>query len=506
MVSDLDAIPRTPQTVPVVLSQLDDAVVIDPEFAHLGSNPVIRVRAAHSFDELEAAEPGDVVVLDPSLHHDVATYRFDLAVGRTTPGVAAVLGGRPSATGQRTASRYGIALGSLVAEHDVTTLAVLLRDLTRGGQQAEVAALERICRAADDCTTTDDIDAMLDAVARVLGRRVNLVRAPVTEHDLSIRVQGVVRWYLTTERPAASALFTTAMSYVARHVESLLQADYEARELPEATRSELVNEILLTDAGTSADTVGRLRQSGFPIDGSHCAICIDCHHPLPVGDHASAAAINTFRAQQRIADLVLDAVRRAGGTWTRAGTAASIVLVSSRTTSHGELVSRDVGRAAEQAIAAASPVLDELQIHVGIGTPHLGVGGLRTSVNEATTAVRSARDRGRANEAQHFDRLGFSRALLQWAEIDGVRPIIDEILGPLLEPTERGREALHTLYAYLQAGQNVSATADALHLHRNTVRYRIERIKEMLSVDLDDPDERLLVELGCRLVASEHEA
>jgi purine catabolism regulator len=68
-------------------------------------------------------------------------------------------------------------------------------------------------------------------------------------------------------------------------------------------------------------------------------------------------------------------------------------------------------------------------------------------------------------------------------------------LGPLLE--ERGRELLHTLEAYLDAGGNGVLTAEKLHIHRSTLNYRLARIEQMLRRDLQDATVRtnLLVAL-----------
>ncbi|MEM9132453.1 MAG: helix-turn-helix domain-containing protein [Actinomycetota bacterium] len=491
-------------TTAVPLSALADAVALDPDSARFAANPVTRVQAASDLASIEAAEAGDLVVLDPSLHRAVSGYRFDLAVGRAGDGVAAIVGGSPGATGRRVLANAGIALATLAPGHDVASLAVLLRDLSRGSQQAELAALERLVDATADCAGAADIDELLGHVERTLGRPTHLSRTPHDDRDRPIRVQGVIRWYLVVEGAAGSALLDSVLSHVARHIETVLQADFDARELPEATRSELINEILLSDVGTWADAAGRLRRAGFPLDGSHCAIRVDCQDPTASSATTSEAAVSTYRAQQRIAELLLEGARRVDGVWTRAGTATSVVLLSSRTTSHGELISRDVAEAATRAVDQARPALGSLELHVGVGTPHPGLPGLRTSVNEATTAVRSARDHRRPNQPQFFDRLGFGRALLQWAEIDGIRSVVDELLAPLLDQSpQRAAESLETLRTYLASGRNVSSTAATLHLHRNTIRYRIERITDRLAVDLDDPDERLLLELACRLVAAE---
>jgi len=55
-----------------------------------------------------------------------------------------------------------------------------------------------------------------------------------------------------------------------------------------------------------------------------------------------------------------------------------------------------------------------------------------------------------------------------------------------------------TLRAYLDGFGDVSAVAKDLHVHPNTVRYRVRRIEKVLSTSLDDPDVRLVLALGLR--------
>jgi len=63
-----------------------------------------------------------------------------------------------------------------------------------------------------------------------------------------------------------------------------------------------------------------------------------------------------------------------------------------------------------------------------------------------------------------------------------------------LEPADRD-ETIRTLDAYFAAMGTMSEAARLLHVHPNTLRYRLAKIADMLDVDLDDRETRLLLEL-----------
>ena len=58
---------------------------------------------------------------------------------------------------------------------------------------------------------------------------------------------------------------------------------------------------------------------------------------------------------------------------------------------------------------------------------------------------------------------------------------------------------VETLDCYFACNCNVSETAKALFIHRNTLIYRIAKIKSILGRDLKDSEERLLLQLGLRV-------
>lgn len=65
-----------------------------------------------------------------------------------------------------------------------------------------------------------------------------------------------------------------------------------------------------------------------------------------------------------------------------------------------------------------------------------------------------------------------------------------------------GSELTHSLRVYLDHFGDVRAAADALHVHPNTLRYRIRRVHELTGIDLDDPATRLVVALTLRVPRS----
>ena len=88
-------------------------------------------------------------------------------------------------------------------------------------------------------------------------------------------------------------------------------------------------------------------------------------------------------------------------------------------------------------------------------------------------------------------------ALMRLVEIlEGqFEPLPDPLraLAPL-EPADR-EEALRTLDAYFTHPGNVSQAAREVHVHPNTFRYRLAKVADLLGVDLDDRDARLLLEI-----------
>jgi purine catabolism regulator len=74
----------------------------------------------------------------------------------------------------------------------------------------------------------------------------------------------------------------------------------------------------------------------------------------------------------------------------------------------------------------------------------------------------------------------------------------EEVLGNLLA-TENPQEFINTLEAFFAHNGNLSQTAEALYIHRNTLVYRLERIAAITNIDLDKPENRLAIQLALHI-------
>jgi len=90
-------------------------------------------------------------------------------------------------------------------------------------------------------------------------------------------------------------------------------------------------------------------------------------------------------------------------------------------------------------------------------------------------------------------------ALLLHGDPPLVGEIAEDVLAPLAVESPVSRERLtETLSAWLRHDRNATAAANALHVHAQTVRYRLTRLRELFGDDLDDPDLRFTLELVLR--------
>jgi DNA-binding PucR family transcriptional regulator len=113
------------------------------------------------------------------------------------------------------------------------------------------------------------------------------------------------------------------------------------------------------------------------------------------------------------------------------------------------------------------------------------------------------RDAGVRSSVLFYEQLGSYRLLAEVSDLGSVDRFIDEWLGPLIAYDQRhGADFVRTLTSYLECRGSYDATAAALFVHRNTLKYRLRRIKEVSDRDLKDGDTLFNLQLATRAWAT----
>ena len=136
-------------------------------------------------------------------------------------------------------------------------------------------------------------------------------------------------------------------------------------------------------------------------------------------------------------------------------------------------------------------------VRAGIGGYHPGLHGISRSYLEAQQAFETGRKLRPDSVVHGHDEVIPQLVLTQNPRL--AERFVAHSLGRLQDPKLRNREQLmETLEAYLAKG-SVKDAATALGLHRHTVLYRLEKLKELLGGDLDVPATRLRLQLALDL-------
>lgn len=151
------------------------------------------------------------------------------------------------------------------------------------------------------------------------------------------------------------------------------------------------------------------------------------------------------------------------------------------------VVMQDDGSSAGTQAKALSDHLLEAGIHavIGIGGAYTKPNGLRWSYFEARDAAAHGLP---VNEPE---RLSLTSLLLASEDVP-LADMASESLTPLRKfDAAHGSELVATLESYLNHNGSVAAVAEALTLHRNTVRYRLAQITELTGYDPSQTQDRV---------------
>ena len=251
-----------------------------------------------------------------------------------------------------------------------------------------------------------------------------------------------------------------------------------ARDARDEVEEELLDVLTAGRPGSHQAARERAKRKGFDVDAPYLVIAAEPAEP----DRAPKIRLAWERLLATMRSSAL--VRERGDT-----TLAVVSLAGRRALEPRSLVEQ-LHRAARA--AAAAPVA------LGYGAVRTGTAEIASSAREAEQALTMGRRLFGPDSATAFKDLGLYRLLYALQPLPELRAFRDDAL-TRLRAKDRGGALLQTLGAYLATNGSPTDAADRLHLHRNTVLYRLGRIEDLLGADLRDAEVRLALHLALKI-------
>jgi sugar diacid utilization regulator/putative methionine-R-sulfoxide reductase with GAF domain len=279
-----------------------------------------------------------------------------------------------------------------------------------------------------------------------------------------------------------------------------LAKERAAAEVERRLRGDLVEELL--GHGLEKDEYARLADQaerlGYRVSARSWVLVIEPDDPV------AAQALESGAMQDRLHRLVSDMVTRRFPKSLVVTRSVSLVLVIpvADTDDNAPPPATEL-RTLE---TFGDLILQTIHRTVRGGTFSLGVGNATQEVyelprghDEARQSLRLARRGGAVKQVASYRNLGAFRLLLEVQNPLALSRFVDETLGPLVRYQEGRRTPLVETLERLSAEHwNRRAAARALHLHVNSLAYRIQRIEALLGVSLEDAETRVALSIALR--------
>ncbi len=268
-------------------------------------------------------------------------------------------------------------------------------------------------------------------------------------------------------------------------------------------------------AGLSPRTLYTLAEAIFAYIDELSALSIDGY-----AREQAAAAGALQRRRQRLAALLVQDPPAASATVEAAASGAgwrlprSLAVLVVETDEGSEAAERLAVRLGPEALVSHLPPLTVALVRAPARRNELeaAVRGRRAALGPEVSWQEAAVSFARAREVLRLAADGGIEAggallladthrlsLLLGADRRLARDVAESALAPLESETEVSRERLgSTLDAWLRHRGRTEAVAKVLHVHPQTVRYRLARLRELFGSRLDDPDGRFELELALR--------
>ena len=137
-------------------------------------------------------------------------------------------------------------------------------------------------------------------------------------------------------------------------------------------------------------------------------------------------------------------------------------------------------------------ISSDIKLVMGVGRAYEGICDLQKSFTEASRCVILSEKMNMSGRVFWYEEMGIYNLFSELADKKVMQEFIDNTLGVIIEyDMNNNSKLLETLKAYLWNNNSLIHASEQLYTHRNTVKYRVQRISQLTGRDFDDAITRL---------------
>ena len=299
--------------------------------------------------------------------------------------------------------------------------------------------------------------------------------------------------------PQTEDLALMAIEHAATVLALELIKQREVSEAEERVRGELVDDLLAGTYGDEGNAIRRARYLRYDLTVPHGLLVADIDEFARYIREHRLEEERVIALKHQVLQLVVGATRRLHPRHLVAAHSDSVTVLVPVGAADPDGLLETLARRIQTAVADSCP---GLTVSVALGRLCRKPGDYRDAFREAQRALGLMVRFGKRERVINTERLGVYRLLAQVEDRAGLEAFAGRVLDPLAAyDRARGTPLIQTLDIYLQRHGNLRQSARDLHVHLNTLHYRLRRIAEITGMDLKDADARLDLLLALRVRA-----
>jgi DNA-binding PucR family transcriptional regulator len=228
------------------------------------------------------------------------------------------------------------------------------------------------------------------------------------------------------------------------------------------------------------------------------SVALEVNSPRQGGEEDAAVTAHRRRVFDSLERFVAG---RAPGAVVGTHAGQMVVLAPEESSASGRRAALTPMQLASDALGHARRTFPEAVLTIGVGGRCRESTEVARAYAQARRTIEAAHRLGRQGQVVAFEELGIHRLLLQVPDLGELRSFADEVIGRLSAYERKHNSGyLRTFATYLRENGSLQRAARQLHVHPNTVTYRLNRVQEITGLDLGRYQDRLMAQVALEIL------